>query len=361
MKIGIMSMQRIRNYGSFLQSYGLKTTIENLGHEVEFVDYKIDRPIVEVPKQDLMFRIKRKVKNIFNDSILNKDNINKFYDKEYLPMLGVSNEYKYRTKLDVLIIGSDEVFNCLQWNPRVGYSLELFGKDNNAKKLISYAGSFGHTNMDKIKKYKVYNDISNLLNKFNSISVRDQNSFDIVNDMVENKNKLNINVDPVIIANFDKEIKVKNDLKDYIIVYAYKNRINSKDEIKAIKNFAKLKNKKLISIGTHQDWVDLQIEADPFELLGYIKQADYIITDTFHGTVFSIKYNIPFATIIRDSNKEKLSDLLNRFNLTSREIVDINKIENIFNRNIDFKEVNKIIKFETEKSIKYLKKNLNEL
>ena len=70
----------------------------------------------------------------------------------------------------------------------------------------------------------------------------------------------------------------------------------------------------------YQSWCDKQILCTPFELLVYFKNADYVITDTFHGTVFSIKYNKKFVTIVRDSNKQKLTDLLERFNLKTRII-----------------------------------------
>ena len=112
MKIGIMSMQRIINYGSYLQAFALSHTIKNLGHSVEFVDFKIE-PCIKEPfvaktaehyhgkDKDYFFKIQE-----FED---------KFRD-EFLPELGIA-ERKERTSVDTLVIGSDEVFNCLQINP----------------------------------------------------------------------------------------------------------------------------------------------------------------------------------------------------------------------------------------------------
>lgn len=68
-------------------------------------------------------------------------------------MLGVTEEMNYNPELDCLVIGSDEVFNCIQKNSNVGYSPELFGKDNRAKKLITYAASFGNTTLEKLDRY----------------------------------------------------------------------------------------------------------------------------------------------------------------------------------------------------------------
>ncbi|ADY55905.1 hypothetical protein Sgly_1607 [Syntrophobotulus glycolicus DSM 8271] len=356
MKIGIMSMQRIKNYGSFLQAFGLKMTLENLGHEVIFVDYKIEKPIVSYKEKGIIYRIVRKAYRIINKIILRKETLSSLFDKKYFSMLGLSKHRIYRTKVDVLVIGSDEVFNCLQTNPDVGYSKELFGKDNNAGKVISYAASFGHTTIKGLGKYGIDSEISQMLTSFSRISVRDNNSYEIVKNLTGKPPV--INVDPVMISDFDKLIPPQLSLDNYILIYAYGDRISSEVEINAIKRFAEKYNKKTVSIGTHQKWTDLKLEADPFELLAYVKGADYIITDTFHGTIYSIKYNIPFITIIRESNKQKLSDLLQRFSVDDRELKDINELENILLNPINFDKVNDIIGLETEKSKKYLKENI---
>ena len=69
-----------------------------------------------------------------------------------MPLLGITDEMNYNPTLDCLVIGSDEVFNCIQKNSNVGYSTELFGKDNRADRLITYAASFGNTTLEKAGK-----------------------------------------------------------------------------------------------------------------------------------------------------------------------------------------------------------------
>lgn len=76
-----------------------------------------------------------------------------------MPLLGITDEMNYNPTLDCLVIGSDEVFNCIQKNSNVGYSPELFGKDNRAKKLLTYAASFGNTTLEKLKKYKKADEV----------------------------------------------------------------------------------------------------------------------------------------------------------------------------------------------------------
>lgn len=346
MKIGIMSMQRIINYGSFLQAYGLSNTIKNLGHDVEFVDFEIE-PCVIKPEYHAT--------NQKNTSSLSElEDFDKKFENEYLKELSITKR-NVRPLLDTLVIGSDEVFNCLQSNPMVGYSTELFGKNNNADSIISYAASCGTTTLERLKEYHKDSEIANLLSKFKSISVRDNNSYNLVKDLTARIPE--IHLDPVFIYNFDNDIIDKVNIKDYIIVYAYSYRFNE-EESKAIIDFARKNNKKIVSIGTYQHCCDMYIPAHPLEVLAYFKHADYIITDTFHGSIFSIKANRPFATIIRESNKQKLSDLLDRLNLRTREVKSIDNLENILKAPIDYTDTNRIIAEETKKSIEYLKNNL---
>jgi len=369
MKIGIMSMQRIINYGSFLQAYGLKKIIENLGHNVEFVDYLIEPPVVADVKQRDNSQFKR-IYNLFkiifsckyrkkrNYDIKQNSAFSSFYrrfENEWLPILGVTKENNYLPELDTLVIGSDEVFNCTQPGDKVGYSLQLFGKDHKADKLISYAASFGSTTFEKLEKYGKQEEIGNLLNKFSAISVRDNNSHKIV-EKLTNKS-ISDNIDPVLLYDFEDEVNHKIDLENYVVVYAYSGRI-SETEAKAIQSFAHKHNKKTLSIGIMQAFTDEYVCVEPFEMLSYIKNADYIITDTFHGTVFSIKYQIPFATIIRESNKEKLTDLLDKFALSGRRVNSLEDLEKIAIQPMNKYEIKEKIESYQMVAKKYLEENL---
>lgn len=360
MKIGILSMQRINNYGSFLQAYALKSTIEGLGHKVEFVDYEVEECLVKGNGKS-KYNLKTFFPKVINKLVIlarqgytKSKYLDKKYD-EYLLQLNISEHKNYKPKLDVLVIGSDEVFNCLQSNELVGYSRQLFGKDNNANKLITYAASFGTTTLEGLIKYNIKDEVKNMLSKFDCISVRDNNSGYIIEQLINKKPIFNL--DPVFIYNFDSLIPDKIEMKNYIILYAYGNRITS-EEGKAIRKFAKKCNKKIVTLGVEQRYADICVQATPFEVLGYVKNADFIITDTFHGSVFSIKYNKKFATIVRESNKQKLSDLLKRFDLQDRQVEKIEDLERVILSDIDYERVNKFIKEQIDYSIKYLKENI---
>ena len=82
------------------------------------------------------------------------------------------------------------------------------------------------------------------------------------------------------------------------------------------------------------------------------------MTDTFHGSVFSIKYNKKFCTIVREMNNQKLTYLLNQFGLENRIVSNLPDLENIIEPEIDYVPVNEKITLETARSKKYLKENL---
>lgn len=370
MKVGIMSMQRIINYGSYLQALGLKHTIESLGHEVEFVDYTVEPCINKrqvKTSSAIMSKVKRVVKKVLriqkpqNKFMPMREQFCKDYVEKMLPVLGVTKERKYRTKVDTLVIGSDEVFNCLQDNPDVGYSMELFGANNNAKRVISYAGSFGNTTCERLESYGVKNEVKGLLEKFDSISVRDKNSGKVVSTLL--KKEPVYNLDPVLISDFTPFVKDTVTISDYIIVYAYSRRINEEEGQKIIE-FAKKRGKKLVAISGIQTFCDSYVACTPEEVLAYFKHADCIITDTFHGSIFSIINEKPFVTIIRESkgesygNAEKLVDLLERLHLEDRILHNMNDLEKTMTASIDYKTVGEIRKEGREHTLKYLQENL---
>lgn len=354
-KVGIISMQRIINYGSFLQSYGLYSTIKKIGYDVNFIDYHYDGTLVDIKKTPFLKKILRNLNMI---DFLKKRQHNKKFKEQItnaLKEIGVNDDYNYDKNIDSLVIGSDEVFNCMQGFP-VGYSLELFGKGFENKNIISYAASFGYTTAEMLKKYNKETEIGNLLNKFNAISVRDENSYKIVENLCNRKSY--INLDPVLIADYSKFIKSERPIKEnYIIIYAYPKRF-TKEEQKYIKLFARKHNKKIISLGFYQEIADYNLPISPFDVFTYFKYADYVITDTFHGTIFSIKVNTKFCTIVRKSNLNKLSYLLKTLEQEDRMVRKLEDIETLYDKKINYEKTNLIIKNETEKSIHYLQENI---
>ncbi|QNQ81510.1 polysaccharide pyruvyl transferase family protein [Lactobacillus sp. PV034] len=364
-----MSMQRIYNYGSFLQAYGLKKIIESLDAQVKFVDYHPGKPIISTERGT---NLVRKLKKVFQTlkikasikSKLDYINYKRNYGKTIFPLLDLKSEKNFDTKnLDLLIIGSDEVFNCIQSNPNVGFSRDLFGVNSEAERLISYAASFGNTTLKKIKKYNKDQSIKKWINNFDALSVRDENSLDIIQSLTNKE--VNINLDPVLIYDFMRYESIPNINVEYnyLILYGYNGRF-SQAECKRIREFADKKELKILCIGGIQHYCDYFINCKPFEVLEYFKNAKYIITDTFHGTIMSIINHKRFATLIRNQgygNSEKITDLLNRLNLNNQRLDTIDKLDTILNNKIDYLKVDNIISDERHKTLEYLKKQLVEV
>lgn len=361
MKIGILSMQHVRNYGSFLQAYALKTTLESLGHQCEFVELEEGEQLPGL-KRNIWYLMTMAFKRYFNWSAIKtfhkKWKFTKIYqsrfDNEFLPELGV-NKHDMK-EYDYVVIGSDEVFNFNQ-RASFGFTTQLFGDVKNTHKVISYAGSFGTTTLEDINHYGVRDKIIGAMRKMSAISVRDTNSVEVVKNLLGIKPSFNI--DPVLLFDYQK-YAVQPKETNYIVVYSYPNRIKGKEEVDAIKKFAQKKGKKLISICFYFPWCDETVIPHPFEVLGYIKNADYIITDTFHGCVMSIKFNKQFVALVRESNKQKMSSLLNQFGLGNRMCESFDKLSERMNADIDYQQVNRQLDVEQQKSMAYLKESIVE-
>ena len=362
MNIGILTMQRVINYGSFLQSYALKAYLENMGHNIEFIDIKNGRQIVENKNKRYDSNIFKYISNRIDKDIFKKIRRYGFvkerkerFNNEFFPMLGLGS-FNYRTDYDGIVIGSDEVFNCTQSSPW-GFSKTLIGGDLNSDLIISYAASCGSTRIENVYKLGIEDEVREAMSNFNAISCRDLNTEEFSKEF--SNAKIYSHIDPTLIYSFENEIK-ENTINEsnYILVYWYDDRINDKEIIKKTKDFARKNNLKIIAAGVYQKWADKKIVCNPFELLNYFKNASYVLTDTFHGTVFSIKENVPFLTIVRDSNKEKLTDLLNKFDLLDRLVTSKDDLEKEFNRQIDYISVNERIKAYELLANNYFKKHL---
>lgn len=354
-KVGIMTMHRIINYGSFLQAYALSNIIKNFGYKVELIDFHYGEGVLETKEHGFFY--KSWVNKDVYHYIRRKKLYNNVYQEIYkgLADLGTTEEKNYSHNIDTLIIGSDEVFNCIQ-GPPVGYSLDFFGKGYEDKNVISYAASFGHTTMEKLNKYGKTQEIGEYLKKFNNISVRDENSKNIVKKLTGKKPFLHY--DPVIVGDFSKILDGKDaPMKDYIIVYAYQKRL-TKEEEKYIKKFAKRNKKKIVSLGFYQKIADYNLAVPVYDVLNWFKHADFVITDTFHGTIFSIVTNNNFCTMIRDTNRNKLTSLLDGLDKKDQIVNKLTDIDKIYKKKISYGKTNSIIKKEREKTIKYLKENV---
>ncbi len=354
MKIGILTMHKIPNYGSFLQAFSLKKEFESRGHEVFFIDFEQGK-IINPPKNEKIDYFKKFdryfLKRIQNYILFAK--MTKIHRNDHTVFLESEKKIAENEKYDLAVIGSDEVFSATAPTPW-GFTTQLFGDIKNAESVVTYAASCGTTTFETAEKFGITDEIRTAMQNLKMISVRDQNSFDFVKAIMGTEPQ--INLDPVFLANYDSYIVTPKTKKPYLLIYAYGNRICDKKEIAAIKQYAEKNGLEILSVGMQQRWCRHNIAATAFELLGYVKNAECIVTDTFHGTVFSVKYNKKFVTLIRESNKQKLGGLLEIFGLYNRVVLGTETLPQIMDAEIDYERVNDFIKSEQEKAKKYLDK-----
>ena len=324
--VGIMSMQRIRNYGSFLQAYGLKRTLESLGCDVRFVDYRPGKCLVEPERPSHLPRPVTKLVEVLGGpgslpAKLAYANYKRRYDARTWPLLGIPAEPDYRTEgLDMLVIGSDEVLNCVQSNPNVGYSPDLFGASSEAGRTVTYAASFGNTTVEKLRAHGVDGEIAGWLGRLDAISARDENTAAVVRELTGSDPVRNL--DPVLAWDFFGEEDIpENPVRGrYMIAYAYSGRLTEK-ECSTLRSYADGRGLRVVNVGGVQGCCDEFLDLGPFEVLAAFRGAECVLTDTFHGTILSAIAERPFATIVRTQgygNAEKLVDLLVRLGLEQR-------------------------------------------
>ena len=263
-KVEIISMQQVDNYGSVLQAYSLKKMIESLGFEVFFADIekgKNEKLNLQCAERDVARNAARKNQKQHSCKKLVARIRGKVVQTR---MKKIFSEFRNSTELntsdadtqyDDCVIGSDEVFNCLQ-KVEWGFSQQLFGNVQNADNVITYAASCGFTRVEMLSE-ELKKAISEALGKLSAISVRDTNTAHFIQNL--SSKEFVYNLDPVAVGDFTAEIaQAKLEYKlpaRYCIIYAYSNRISSPEEIRAIRDYCDKRNLKMIAPFGEQEWI----------------------------------------------------------------------------------------------------------
>ena len=371
-KIGIITLHGYHNYGNRLQNYALQEIIKSLGYEVDTIIIKscknTNRHITEKlkkifrnsPKKNIsiiMDRIKQKYLFQKNKKLIDS-RMKVFIDfsKKYLNEIFVMNDpgsiHRLAQKYNYFVVGSDQVWNPIYINDMEKYFLTFANK----KQRIAYAASFSCPDIPEQYKEQ-YKD---WLKGMSKISVREKAGADII------KNLTGIDVpvllDPTMLLSKEKWTSISKRAKnkpegEYILTY-FLGKMDKKtnEYIKSIATETKMEIVHLADIKDHESYM-----TGPSEFIDYINSASLILTDSFHGVVFSILMRTPFIVFRRihrgPSMYSRIETLLDMFHLRSREIQNIKDNEEIFN--LDFSHIEPILKSEREKAINYLKEALS--
>lgn len=359
MKIAILSMQKVLNYGSLLQAMSLKQMIEEeSGSPVEFIDI-VENPSVavnmpvhdnkdyEVPYYRKMGLLE-KIKKFFMYQVQKRVVYPRF--EEYMKNALGCAEDNSKKQYDIVFVGSDEVFKATD---RI--RLQLYGSIGQGKKIVSYAASCGSAVVSGIPESSM-GVVKDAIRNFSYMSVRDSGTQEYVRNLYDGE--IEIHLDPVLMGSLYKREHKQVPLSKYMIVYAYNNRIRTKEEVETIIRFAKDYNLKLVCFGGVLQWCDLYIPAKPERVLDYFYYADFVVTDTFHGTIFSILNHKKFVSLIRATNKNKLGDLLKRLNLSNRVVTDMSAFQETLLAEIDYEITDSILNKERVNTRNYIRKCL---
>ena len=341
----IVTWYKVYNYGAFLQAYGMQEILQDMGYDVYFYNY--ERKYLRYNKYNLHRKpfktICRKIYKKSNNNLSYYCEKKSIFDAEIKDIFKIANRHE---EFDLCVIGSDEIFNIED-----GYNEFQFHPKIKAKKIISYAASFGETSLDMIQFYKLGQTITGYLSKFEKISVRDINSYKIVKNLTDID--ASINIDPVLLYGFKDEIMRlnRNIVDNYILFYGYDTHIVQRDLISEIKKYAKESNLKIISVGYYHSWCDVNLNCSPFDFISLIRYANFVITTTFHGSVFAILFNKKFC-VIQQNNSNKVLYLLKQFNCMSHLYDSSKLLLDYFNTEVNCQQE---IERERQKSYIYLK------
>lgn len=366
MEVGILTMHRVLNYGSFMQAYALKSVIESFGHQVRFMDFKNGVPRhrgekVEAPtlgnKLGKVPAALRDVAGTVKKRIF-RHKFNTYFRDVCWGMLGLSQAPDYNLRADIAVIGSDEVFNYTQ-NHSFGYVPCLFGHEIDAPLIISYAPAAGYANWDDAMKDGISDELRAGLARLKHMSARDDNTRRLVESVTGTSPTMVI--DPTLIYDFDHVMPEQRIVDEkYLLVYAYEGRLDAPAEVAAVREFASTHGLKVISAASYHGWCDDNLVLTPFELLKLFKDADYVVTDTFHGSIFSMKFGRKFATFLRGdnplgSNANKVSFLLQQFGMESRIVGAVDQLGAVLEAEAPYADFKGRLNSLKESSLAYLK------
>lgn len=358
MKYGIITHYDVHNHGASLQLNALVKVLKR-DHNIyahalrfetnyDFADKSIkNKHRISIKSVGYFLQyIKERGIGLFLFNIKKKTLFDRFNKQEKL----IGPDCHSGGQYDGIIIGSDEVFSLF-----VGPTPELFGYNLPSKKVFAYAGCFGPTTVEDVKKVHCEDFVRNGLNSMVGLSMRDQNSIAIAKEYTGRDAELV--VDPVILYGYKEELSRLTDpgLPKYLLVYAYESRLNDPKEYQAILDYAHNKGMIVVCPGFYHQWADKNINTDPEELLRYFKYAECVVTDTFHGCVLSLITGREMAVRLRD-NTNKLLNLMKEYGIDDRGIDDQWDLNIIFNKRVDWNFVNDQIDKRRAASKDYLKR-----
>lgn len=346
MKIGILTYHFSINFGAVLQCYALQEALKSLGQTVYVIDYisKAQQDNIALYRKCsslraivkntalLPFHFERKKRN----QLFNTFKTNSLDCTDYVTDRNDLEKLIKELELDVIFVGSDQV-----WNPTIKDFDKIFFLDNINIKKIGYSVSLGAAEQCDLSLYK-----KEIL-EFDYFTAREKSGADIICKVCGIKPE--ISVDPTYLVSTDEWQRLSKSFPEYqnTVVCYFLNKEKYKENVEKAKKFALEHNLNFVLIDLRISCTSIKakgiINVGPIEFLSYIYNSSIVITDSFHGTVFSILLNKPFYSINNkpEGNDTRRLELLSVVDLENQYVSNYMLKENDDIPNINYSYVNK--------------------
>lgn len=351
MKIGIFTQPLKSNYGGILQNYAMQVVLKRLGHEpwtIDFLRFTWFDWFVVVAKVTILKCLGRKANYPQSPTKVQRQEIPlRRFARKYIQLTQPRVKSPNRSILrsygfDALLVGSDQTWRPM-YNGKI-YDMYLKLAEGMNVKRVTYAASFGTDQWEYTPEQEA--ECARLAKQFDAISVREASGVGLCKEHfgVEAMHVL----DPTLLLTADDYNELCKDIeKREPFVFAYILDM-TEQKVAEIKAFAEAKG---LPYFIKSADADVSGE-DSIELwLSYFRDAAYVITDSFHGTAFSINYNKDFFVFLNEQRgNSRFDSLLSLFNLKDRVVTSVNPEKTL----IDWTEVNKLLNSERERCEKWL-------
>ena len=323
MRIGIITMHKVRNFGSALQAYGLQFAIEKMGYEVTIIDYKYPNELSSAGKK---IRWQTKLRNFLDDiGLLKYLNPEVMYFQEFYKKYHLTKRYNNPQELvsnpplfDVYMTGSDQVWNPKHTNTDLSFLLNFVPKN---RRKIAYAASFACKKLDKqvAEKYIPY------LKDYDSVGIREYNG-KLLYEALTGLNA-EVVIDPSllltkkdwenVVAPYNNQWKNQDYILVYFLSYAYNPFPYAFDLVRSV---AQKLGKKIICLCLEPNVAEYKCnipnseivrKVGPIQFLQLFLGASFVITTSFHGTAFASNFGKALLSVVNpDSDDDRQSSFL---------------------------------------------------
>lgn len=373
MKIAILTLPITENYGGILQAIALYRLLDKEGHDVVLI-YKesvatpvswkkiLKEILIKIPFQD--FKNLKENKKL-NEARLERKKFHRpFIEKEIFKIsedLYTKHdleEFAKKNNFDAVIVGSDQVWRKAYINDKYYKSYFLDFVDGIKTKKIAYAASFGKDEWEGKNDHK---EITKLLQDFTAVSVREKSGKDICKKTFDYEKAVHV-LDPTMLIGkefYQEKIIKKYDATDTnkggLLTYVLDEEVEKKEIIVFLQ-----KNSGLKSVHHLKGFNTLHTTYTVPQWVASFANADFVVTDSFHGMVFSIIFEKEFVVIGNHGRGlDRFVSLLGVLGLEERLVFDVKDLEGKEIEKIDYSRVNKILENEKKKSLDFLRGALN--